>query len=37
MTCQLYLNLFLRFDWDFSLAGTLSNMSLESFTQLMKY
>ncbi|KHG07159.1 hypothetical protein F383_34611 [Gossypium arboreum] len=32
-----YPNLFLKFDWYFSLTELSSNMSVESFTQFMKY
>ncbi|KHG29851.1 hypothetical protein F383_13584 [Gossypium arboreum] len=36
VTCHLYPNLFLRFDWDFSLAKTSLNVPIELFTQFMQ-
>ncbi|KHG10405.1 hypothetical protein F383_14301 [Gossypium arboreum] len=36
VTCHLYPNLFLRFDWDFSIVKMLSNVSIESVTQFIQ-
>ncbi|KHF99382.1 hypothetical protein F383_20308 [Gossypium arboreum] len=37
MTCHLYHNLFLRFDWDFPLVKTLPDRSIELFIQFIQY